>query len=106
MRAALAIAAFVALAGCGVVSDATDDLARDQAKSVVNRVVADRFPGVNATPVTDCVIDAASASEILSLASASITGVTDRTIETVVEIGSRPEALTCIARNSSVLSWI
>ncbi|NPD19388.1 succinate dehydrogenase [Alterinioella nitratireducens] len=88
------------IASCGVVSEATDDLARDQARSTVNRVVADRFPGVNAAPVTDCIIDAADASEILSLAGASVTGVTDRTVQNVLDIAARPEAVTCLARNS------
>ncbi len=100
MLRALAFTALVALASCGVVSEATDDLARQQAKQTVNQVVANRFPGANAAPVTDCIIDAADAGEILSLAGAAVTGVTQRTIDTVVNIAARPDAISCLARNS------
>ncbi len=98
MRAMLAVAAVFAVAGCDAANNAADNIARQQAKSVVRVIVSERFPGVNVAPVTDCVIDAASGEEILSLAGASLTGVSDRTIETVIDIASRPEAVTCIAR--------
>jgi len=100
MRTWLAIAGVAVLTGCGVVSEATDDLARQQAKLAANQVVANRFPGANAAPVTDCIIDAASAGEILSLAGASVTGVTQNTINMVVDIAARPQAVSCLARNS------
>ncbi|MEM7075557.1 MAG: succinate dehydrogenase [Pseudomonadota bacterium] len=83
------------LSGCAV----ADNLAQDQAKTVVNSVVESRFPGVNVAPVTDCVIEAASAGEIISLASAANSGVTQQTVETVLEISTRPEAVNCIAEN-------
>lgn len=91
------------ISGCTAANDAADKIARDRAKTVVNSVVTDRFPGVNPAPVTDCVIDAASASEIVSIASASITGVQQSTIEKVVEIAARPEAIKCIANNGLTL---
>ncbi|MEM8774830.1 MAG: succinate dehydrogenase [Pseudomonadota bacterium] len=91
------------LSGCTPANEAADNLARDQAKTVVNSVVSDRFPGVNAAPVTDCIIDAASASEIVSIASASITGVRQSTVEKVLEIAARPEAIKCIAENGLTL---
>jgi predicted ThiF/HesA family dinucleotide-utilizing enzyme len=100
MRPLLAIAGLVVLTGCGVVSEATDDLAREQAKSAVGQVVANRFPGANVAPVTDCIIDAASAGEILSLAGASVTGVTQNTINMVINIAARPDTASCLARNS------
>jgi len=100
MRTLLSIAGLVVLTGCGVVSEATDDLARQQARSSVGQVVANRFPGANAAPVTDCIINAASAGEILSLAGASVTGVTQNTINMVVDIAARPASVSCLARNS------
>ncbi|SDO26604.1 hypothetical protein SAMN05216196_104250 [Lutimaribacter pacificus] len=93
-------AAMMALAGCQMTSQAADTIARDQAKGVVNGIVANRFPGVNAAPVTDCVIDAASANEILRIAGASVTGVTQSTVETVLDIAQRPQSVQCIAGNS------
>ncbi|MEO1139773.1 MAG: succinate dehydrogenase [Pseudomonadota bacterium] len=92
-----------ALSACSAANNAADAIARDRAKTVVNGVVENRFPGVNAAPVTDCVIDAASASEILSLARDSATGVTQSTVELVVEIASRPESVQCIAENGLTL---
>ena len=104
MRRVLAITAGIAaLAGCDVANQAADDLARDRAKRVVSGIVQDRFPGVNAAPVTDCVIDAASASEILSIAGASVTGVTQSTVNEVLEIAKRPQSVQCIAENSLTL---
>ena len=100
MRTPAMILAAVTLTGCAAVNDTADAVARDRAKSVVNGVVADRFPGVNAAPITDCIIDAASAGEIINIASASVTGVNESTVNTVLEIAKRPEAVTCITENS------
>ncbi len=88
------------LTGCAAANDAADAVARDRAKAVVNGVVSDRFPGMNAAPVTDCIIDAASANEIISIAGASVVGVTQSTVEEVLEIAQRPDAVKCIAQNS------
>lgn len=82
---------------------AADNVARDQAKTVVNAVVESRFPGVSVAPVTDCVIDAASASELVSVGRAANTGVTPQTVETVLNIATRPEAVSCIAENGASL---
>ncbi len=100
----LAIVVICALSACGAAQDAADDLARDRAKVVVNGIVEDRFPGVNAAPVTDCIIDAASAGEIVQIASASVTGVTSDTVSQVIEIAQRPDAVSCISKNSIACS--
>lgn len=89
--------ALLALTACTVAQDAADVVARDRAKAVVNDVVASRFPGVDASPVTDCIIDAASAQELVSIASAAVTGVTDETVRTILQIAQRPDAVQCIA---------
>jgi len=103
MRRVIAILALGLLSACGVANKAADELARDQAKSVVNGVVSSKLPGVNVAPVSDCIIDAASASEILSIAGASVTGVNENTVSLVVEIAGRPDAVQCIARNGLTL---
>lgn len=93
------VVAALALTGCSVAQQSADILARDKAKQVVNGVVAERFPGVNAAPVTDCIIDNASAGEILTIAGAAITGPDAGTVELVSEIAQRPDTITCIAQN-------
>lgn len=102
MRLGLIIATLV-LTGCAAANDAADAVARDRAKSVVNGIVEENLPGINATPVTDCIIDAASAREIIRIAGASVTGVTQSTVEEVLDIAQRPDAVQCIAKNSIAL---
>lgn len=96
----ISFVAALGVVGCTEVNDAANTIARDQAKGVVNGVVADKFPGVNVAPVTDCIIDAASAGEILQIAGAAATGATQSTVDQVVAIAQRPDAVNCIAQNS------
>ena len=103
MRVALACGALASLAACATANQVADAVARERAKSVVNAEVTRRFPGVNAAPVTDCIIDAASAGEIIRIAGASVTGVTPEISQEVVTIARRPESVQCIAQNSLVL---
>ena len=103
MMRALALAGLLALTACAAANDAADAVARDRAKSVVNGIVEQRFPGMNAAPVTDCIIDAASAGEIIQIAGASVSGVTAETVSQVLEIAQRREAVECIAENSITL---
>lgn len=85
----------LALAACN--SAAVTEVTRAAAKSVVNAELRTQLPaGVNVTPVTDCVIDNASAGEILSLAGAAATGPTSRTADTVSAILRRDGTITCI----------
>lgn len=100
MRFAGLILAASLLAGCQAANDTADTVARESAKSVVNGVVADRLLGVNAAPVTDCIIDNASRGEIFSIAKAAATGVTSETVQTVLGIAQRPEAVSCISQNT------
>ncbi|MFQ6547373.1 succinate dehydrogenase [Aestuariibius sp. 2305UL40-4] len=87
------------LVACTSTPDTADTLAREAAKSVVSGVVATRFPGLDVAPVTDCIIDNASSSEILTIARAALTGPDARTTETIVAIAQRPETVRCIAQN-------
>lgn len=99
----LGCAGVLALGACEATNQVADTLARERAKAVVNSVVTQRFPGVNAAPVTDCIIDAASAGEIVRIAGASVTGVTPEVAQEVIGIARRPEATRCIAQNSLTL---
>jgi len=74
-----------------------DDLTRSAAKSAIRPVLAERLPGVPVEPASDCVIDNANSSELLALASDSITGATASTVQTVTGILSRPGTLQCLA---------
>ncbi len=91
------------LAGCEVANDAANGFAQARAKRVVNGVVAQQYPGVNAAPVTDCIIEAASADEIVNIAGASVTGVTEATVKQVLEIARRRQSVKCIAENGIAL---
>lgn len=96
----LALAATLTLTACDSAQEAVTKGTRDTAKTVVNGVVENKFPGLNAAPITDCIIDNASVSEILTLAKASVVGVQQDTVDTVVSISQRPETAKCIAKNS------
>ncbi|PVA10110.1 succinate dehydrogenase [Pelagivirga sediminicola] len=92
-----------ALSACATANDMADDLARGRAKAVVNGYVADRYPGLNAAPITDCIIDAADARDIMQIASATVTGLDAATAEQISRIARRPESIQCIARNGVTL---
>ena len=100
---ALGIAALALLTGCVGANPMADDIARQQAKNVVDGYVATRFPGVDVGPVTDCIIDAADSRDIMQIASAAVTGLDAATAEQIGRIARRPESLQCIARNGLTL---
>lgn len=74
-----------------------DQVAREAARSVVTRVVVERFPGLPVQPSIDCVIDNATTDELLSLASEAITGPTAASTQTVAAIATRPRTVQCLA---------
>lgn len=83
------------LAAC--VSPLADTFARDAAKSAVNPIIATRFPGVPLEPATNCVIDNASASEIVTLATSAGSGANDAVARLALDIASRPATIQCLA---------
>lgn len=95
----IAVGVSVGLSAC-TLGQSAEEVARAQAKSVVNTVVAQRMPGVNAAPVTDCVIDNATMSEIYTISKGAVVGVTEETVTTVLSIARRPDTVGCITRNS------
>ena len=74
-----------------------DELARDAARTAVRPVLEERLPGVPVEPAVDCVIDNATAGEILSLAADAVTGPTANTVEIVSDILARPDTIECLA---------
>ena len=103
LRKTALILTFTLLAGCEVANGAANSFAQIRAKRVVNSVVAQQYPGVNAAPVTDCIIESASADEIVNIAGASVTGVTEATVKQVLEIAQRRQSVKCIAENGIAL---
>lgn len=91
----LLIIGAVLLAACTPMQ--RDQVTREAARSVVNRVVAERFPGLPAGSTIDCVIDNATMDELLSLASETVTGPTAASTQTVSAIATRPRTIACLA---------
>lgn len=91
----LATLALATLVACDAQSQ--DAIARSAARSTASKVVAQRFPGIPLEPSLNCVIDNANAQQIYALASESVTGPTQSSVEIVIEIVSKPETLTCLA---------
>lgn len=96
---ALALIAVFPLSACVGFQDVADQLARQQARTFVNTEVERRFPGVDATPITNCVIDNASAQEIVTIAGGIALGNTDAASGAVSDILQRPATLQCTAGN-------
>lgn len=84
------------LAACAPATQ--DELARGAARAAITPVLEQRLPGVPVQGAVDCVINGASAQEILVLAADSVTGPTASTAEITTRILSRPQVQTCIAQ--------
>lgn len=83
------------LSACLPLQDAADQIAREQARTYVNTEIQGRFPGVNAEPITDCVINNASAQEIVAIAGGVALGDTQTASATVNTVLQRPETIRC-----------
>ena len=95
MRGPIAsLAGLLFLAACA--TNPVEQTTRTVARNVVGPIVAERFPGVPAQALTDCIIDNADALELRELARAAVVGVDDTTAGTVRTILSRPETRTCL----------
>lgn len=100
----LVLCAVLLLAACTPVQQ--DRLARDAARQAIRPVLAERLPGVPVEPAVDCVIENASAQEILTLAADAVTGPTASTVEVVARIVQRPETLQCLVREGAALAVV
>lgn len=105
MLKSLGIMAVLAVSACVGAEEIIEVSMRDQAKMVINGQVAQRFPGVNAAPITDCIVDAASGEEIAMIAANAAVGSTAASTEIILQVAQRPAANACILGNGlSMLS--
>ncbi len=74
-----------------------DGAARAAARDIVNREMAQRLPGRNASLYTDCVINSASTAELADIVARNATDPASTT-SSVAAIVSRPETAQCIAK--------
>ena len=95
MRRLPALVAFGLIAACTPQSQ--DQIARDAARSTVNRVVLERYPNLPLEPAIDCAIDNASAEQIYALAADSIGGPTASSVQIVSQVVEQPQTVRCLA---------
>ncbi|WP_308916049.1 succinate dehydrogenase [Jannaschia sp. LMIT008] len=95
------LASAAILSGCaaavgpaaGVATQAT----RAAAKATVTQVATRRFPGVPVAPISDCVIDNATVTEIVTLARFAAGSVPPQpAIDTTLAVVARPDTVTCL----------
>ncbi|MEM7711936.1 MAG: hypothetical protein AAF264_14555 [Pseudomonadota bacterium] len=94
-RIGLALVAPLLLVACN--TPIATQVTREAARSAINPVVAQRFPGVPLEPATNCIINNASANEIVSVATASATGANDTVTRVVLDVAARPDTIRCLA---------
>ncbi|MFD1341037.1 hypothetical protein [Litorisediminicola beolgyonensis] len=95
MRRVAGLCLGLALAAC--TPQQQDQIARDAARSTVNRVLLERYPGLPLGPAIDCIIDNASAQQILALAAKTVGGPDAASYEIVGRIVQKPETIRCLA---------
>ena len=95
MRIVLTVAVLV-LMGCSPQQFA-DDVTRQAAQSVVTPVLDDFMPAAQAAGATSCVLDNASPEEIRALARDVAVEAGSQTVQSVLNIATRPRTITCLA---------
>lgn len=94
-RIALVAGLFVGACTVNPVQEAT----RDAARRVVTPILQDRFPGLPAAQLAECVIDNATTYELLEIVEGATVGAGADTYAVVIGIAQRPEVLRCAAIN-------
>lgn len=94
MRTLFLLSSMGLLAAC--TAQTQDQIAQDTARQVVQPMLAERFPGAPVEGPTDCIIDNATAEEILSLAADAATGPDAGTVDTIGRIAIRSETIDCL----------
>ncbi|MHA6326204.1 hypothetical protein [Roseivivax sp. CAU 1753] len=95
MRLVALLGGLVMVSACSV--ETQDQIARNAAKSAVNRVVLERYPSLPIEPAINCVIDNATSQQIYALATDSVGGLTAATGEIVAGIVQKPETVRCLS---------
>ena len=86
----------LALLGACTSGDPVTDIARATARSVVQPVVQDYFPGPQSAAITDCILNNATGPELFEIAREVTNEPGTRTVQTVLTIAQRPETVQCI----------
>ena len=102
MRFGLIIPLVAVLSAC--TAQTQDQIAQEAARKAVRPVLAEQFPGVPLEGAADCMIDNATASEIISLANDAAAGPTASTVEIVAEIAVRPDTIDCLINEGAALA--
>lgn len=101
MRIGLLILPVLAAAVSGCDTPMGTTVARESARLMVNDVVETRFPGAPVSPITDCIIDNATGSEIVAIAGDAVTGTpSERSVRIVTDIAQRPATVTCFVEEA------
>ena len=87
---------FLILAACSPQQFA-DDVTRQAAESVVTPVLDDFMPPAQAAGATACVLDNASPQEIRALARDVAVEAGTTTVQSVLNIATRPGTISCLA---------
>lgn len=106
MRFAAIIGALFMVVGCGggdAIQQSEQDVARGAAKMVINAAVERQFPQLNASLVTDCIIDNAELDEVLTISRDVVTSPSADTIKLVSDIANRPGTVQCFADKGTEL---
>ena len=99
------IAAIALLTACGggTLQETVEDVSRTAAKAVINTAVERQFPQLNASMVTDCIIDNAALSEVATISLDVATSPKPETIALVSEIANRPGTVACFTEKGTAL---
>lgn len=93
MKTALTLTcAALALSACATAQTTALDTGRSTAKAVVAPIVAETVPGPAGVVLTDCIIDNATAEELLRL---TVQGASPENVALVSNILARPATVTC-----------
>jgi hypothetical protein len=74
-----------------------DDVTRQAAETVVRPVLEDYMPPAQAAGATACVLDNAAPEEIRALARDVAVEAGTQTVQSVLNIATRPATITCLA---------
>jgi hypothetical protein len=88
----------VVLSACTIDDPISNSISRSAAKQAVTPIVEERFPGLPASQVSDCIIDNSNTSELIEFTKAATFGPDDQTYATVIEVASRRETVDCISQ--------
>ena len=94
-RVGLVLTLGIALAGCNP-QETADQLIRETARSVIVPVLAQTMPAPLAETGAECIISAATAAELRSIAADIGNSAGTSTLANIAALAARPSALRCL----------